>query len=400
MNANIDMSLRGRIKPEVYDPETGITIEYPWQDNLILNGALNVLADDYTSTNFFIPSYASLLNGFKCGAGDTPNSFASTLCGTPVSASQTGNIVSLTNTFGYIATGDVLKYDSGTSVFLTSSNAANQYTCDKSLIITPAEEFTIWKTSRTALDNYLTRADRDFNTDINTGSNYYNNAAGILSATRTMGFPASTSNMTIKEVGLRTAWDTSSIDNNGNVDTRVVLDTPINIPANQVFKLTYEMYLSIPLLSATYAGYQNISGVNMNITGWTSAIGQFGLVKTNNVSYNKWQSTYFEHGGPTINYIAYYTDDRNLTFNQQPSGSPIGSRLMTSYTYVNNTFKRIATVKSLASDFNSSNINTILFYDVNASTNGCLAIKFDTPQTKDAAHDLTIYLTKTISRDL
>jgi hypothetical protein len=408
---NLECKITGKAKGFVLDNKTDkIIYESDWTKNLITNDGLNMMAQwDSLSLKkgFVFWPFENVNNDngnhLHYGTGSTPNSFSSTICSTPVSAEQIDNVINLSSPFGYALSGTVLKYEDGTSTFITSANSTSLIS--KKLLNKSLQHFEIYNTNIKSLYEFVEKSNTDYsNSELGLFGDqmgYYTDL-GYATATLVKQFSDNTGPNTINvwEVGCAASYYDSNI-----LASRLVFNTPIPIEPNQKLILKYDFKVEVPLLSANQK-------MNYNITGWPTASGDVGFFNgigdnTNSIFGSK------SLVGYTLSYpdyIGVFEDNRNFSANNTP---PLTGQIYsynnlndTLLPYEENSFKH--TIKyefnplSPSSDFNSSNIGSIVFNNTNNNTNNVTSFRmnFDQKQTKLSNQKLIIYLTKSVSRDV
>jgi hypothetical protein len=265
----VGQSLAGKYKVSILDKNDNVVWEQKdWAKNLILNQGMEALAPGSLPTHGV--SFANVFGVSCMGDGARYNSIQVGYVATEGSASCAGSTVTffpgasgLTNLTasagnGYaaaLAVGDMIKFNSGTEVRVLSLGAGNTAGVTPTATISPAEPFTIWKTSQAGLQSVLHYAG---SSRYYAGTNYCGTTTvvPVISERRTWDFAYETSSVTVREVGVGWASNGNNnlaIDGTGGggttnqscVFSRVLLPTTTSLTSGQKLRLIYELDITI-----------------------------------------------------------------------------------------------------------------------------------------------------------
>ena len=247
-NTGIHQTLSGQYKVSIVsgDGKTVIWEDPKWNNNLILNNGMDMVAS-YTYAQVFL--YAIAGSGVRVNmitSGDSPSAQS----GTTVTLTPGVNVTSFTQSLsGYsqlVNIGDVIAFDTANAVTVQS---VSNLTCtvSPSQTVTPAQGYTIWKTSQLGLHNELLRAGSGVSDSywVNGSSSL---AGNVYSLFRTYDFRAEPGAVTYYEIGVGNSAVSSSI----TTFSRILLDTPITIGVGQRLRVAYQLNVGVQPTSSVY----------------------------------------------------------------------------------------------------------------------------------------------------
>lgn len=198
------------------------------------------------ASNFF----GMMVHG-KAGTGSTPNSVV--LDGT---FSQTGTTVTRTTGTGVFSSGNVndfIKFGTGERAKITAYTNTVTVTVDRSQTVAAAA-LTVYDCSRITLDTYVASSNTY---DGTAGANGYSldADAGTTRYWRTYNFATEVAAKTYTEVGIGPNATT------GQMFSRVVLDSPVNVGIGQFLQLRYDLLMTV-------GNCRVATPVTVAISGW------------------------------------------------------------------------------------------------------------------------------------
>jgi hypothetical protein len=266
----ISQTVEGFYKLSVINEVGDVVWEQPnWQKNLVLNNGMDMIAS--------VAYEGCMLYAFA-GNGTRQNSIFSnastiTQTGTTITLNPLGSLQHFTQSAGgYISgvsAGDVIVY--ATSSIQTNVISVSDMTCvvDQSQTIGVGEQFTIWKTSQSGLQNPLTsgggRAVGSWTQPSGSywlpgycGSEWVGN---IFQMTRTYDFGVEASLQNYTEIGV---GKTYTLYTPGYCFSRILLTNPVAINVGQRLRVAYQLNVSVEPSTPVYR-----SGVTQPIiTNW------------------------------------------------------------------------------------------------------------------------------------
>jgi len=247
-NSPLHQTLEGRYKVSVVsgDGKTVIWEQPEWKKNLILNNGMDLIASTPYTACFY---YAVGGTGTRVNSvlsGDSPSSQA----GTTVTLTPGTTITSFTQSLGghaqLLSVGDVIAYDTSSAVTVqTVSNTT--CTVDISQTVSPAEGFTIWKTSQTGLHNAVETAGGDNGSSKPSPSGSYwlsgfcgNSFSGnTYHMYRTYDFRLEPSLVSYTEIGVASQHIHGVLPS--TTFSRILLGVPVSVDAGQRLRVAYAL---------------------------------------------------------------------------------------------------------------------------------------------------------------
>ena len=279
--SGVGQKLSGKYKLLVLDTNENIVWEQKdWAKNLILNQGMEALAPGALPTNGVC--YANAMAIACMGSGERYNSIDVGFVATEGSGSCSGTtftlfsgstgLLNVTQSAGNgyssaVAVGDIIKFSgSGEEIRVTAIGTGNTLTVTPSTTVTPAQPFTIWKTSQAGLQSVIHYAG---SAKYFTGTGYCGTTLsnGVIQQRRSWDFSYETSSISVAEVGV--GWSANgsnnlAIDETGgtgttsqtNVFSRVLLPQTTSLVSGQKLRLIYELDITVsPYITSSIATY-------------------------------------------------------------------------------------------------------------------------------------------------
>ncbi len=401
----ISNTLSGKYKILVIDKDENIIEERDWQKNLILNVGM-----DEVPFNLFV----NLMRYAGAGTGTQQNSINggnSTISASGTSLFLTsggglGDVNSFTGSYGgyssAVSIGDIIQFSTSLqTVNVTSIDSSTQLSISPSSSISN-DNFTIWKTSQTGLQNEIQRTSTMF-----TGIGYCGSTTvgNVVQLRRTWDFAYETgSGYSYTEVGV--SWLNTV---NTNMFSRILFPTAVTIANSQKLRLIYELDVTVlpvvsspgtPLTASIVGwgtgsmvwGYENIGNyliAGMDTNGNTMG---FACLDPSSVGssncYIYISNNTGSVGGPGVSKAGSYVSGVGTTANSYVQGS---------YTlYINGNFAAGTLARS---DFQTIGVTSYNSGYANASANG-FSYVLTQPQSISNVQSLTLVFVTTWGRTL
>lgn len=376
------MGVGGEVKCEVIDGKTEKPVpflyggkkvtETPWVHNLIRVGALNLWCNDIDKGLYTGGFYHEFLGRANVGTGTTENSVSSG----SITASQTGNQITLSGAFAPMTANVTIKWDSGETAVI-NGGSGTEWTANKSQTVS-SNTFTLYYTNFSTLDNQYKST-----TDIYDTSSAVFSLDGTCVRSRTYTFSAETENVNYTELGFSTP--------NGIYFSRISLPSVITVlgpqennPGQQL-RVTYRTTTKVGPLTDTIS--------NIVVGGWDT-----GEVIERCFRINRCIDA-DGHSGDLVP-----SSTTNLQLHNESSIPPlatttgnintIASGTASKDDYVENSFKRIKRTDYSVSQGNVSNIRGI------CGSSGGFACLFENAVNKLDTHILTVSAECSIEQEL
>lgn len=258
INTGISSAIEGFYKVSVVDADgKNIIWEDPkWRKNLILNNGMDMIAT-YPYQQCFQYAIGGTGTRLNSITGDVSVISQS---GYIIAIDPLGTLTSFTQSAGGHTTalqvGDVIQYitgSGGTTDVTVTAVAPLSCSVNVSQTVTEPENFIIWKTSQTSLQNEWSRGGGQFGYGPS-GSYWVNGSCGsqvvgnVRQLWRTFDFGIESSEKIYTEVGL----SPSATKTATNTFSRIVLNSPVTVGINQRLRLAYQLNVSMMPSASVY----------------------------------------------------------------------------------------------------------------------------------------------------
>mgnify|MGYP005846250423 CR=1 FL=1 len=373
LNIGFSQSVKVNYRTGARNPDGSVIWLRDWDHNLILDGGLN---------SYGVRQWPNCFTYAAVGSGTNPVERDS---GATTFTASAGTITASAGFFEAGDTGRLFRADSGEQGYLTYVNTTScTWTGPDFGAASPG---TVWYVNRTALQTEIKRTNT-YRAESGDNFTTWTGATSTLTMQRTFLFTAEVGAVTYREVGW--SWGSGATPLFGMDVFSGGGDT---LAAGQQYLIAVQLIVTVSPTSPTTAPNVGTGGWNTegDISIGTVAIsGGIAGVDTNgssNGQNNKWLDASTTYGEIWVATAPFTLPTATTSPVTGPAGLVGGS--ITNLTYTSGTFYRDKQSVFSVLQGNNGTIYGICLGSGPGATLG-LAVKFDTPQAKDAEHTLTV----------
>lgn len=353
-----------------------MVMQTPWVHNMITNWGMNAFGEEGIVFVSGISTWEASKQAFARNIIGSGSSADKTESGA-VTASQSGDTVTLSGAIGALESERVIKWDSGESSFILSGGGTS-WTASSSKSVSSGP-FTIFHTNRTTADTGI----KNSLADNNSFSRTNNVSEGWSQFTNVWTHEIETGNQNYNELCWTYRGNTSV---GSNITNRIILPASVTVLEGQQLRVTLRVRANFSPISPTAS--------SVSVLGWDIGSATEQLLLINSLIVNSGTDGLSNQGGLNPNagvsngarHIGLHTSSSLPAFNSSISGTSNtnpANGTTTNSAYVTNSFTR-ETVRSFSAS--QGNVSGIRGFVVN-DTMACL---FENPVNKLDTHTLSI----------